>query len=214
MRFDRPPAAGACLLATLLLAACGGRDAASSKADASADSAAEPVAEASVPGSDSATEAPGSGSASEATTAPLSTADIDRWDRGIAGELEAVRAAAAKLKTAKTGEDTLSAMMGVQEMNTLEAGARAAGVDPERYKVIRSNLSSATGLLTPELGGIDTTILSPAQRAELKQGNESQLKQMEGSVPAEVIAALRPRATELRKKDMELVGARLKGAGM
>ena len=119
--------------------------------------------------------------------APLTPADIDRWERGIAGELEAVRAASAKLKTAKTGEDTLSAMMGVQEMNTVAAGAQAAGVDQERYKVIRSNLSAAAGYLTPELGGIDTTMLSPAQRTELKQGNEAQLKQMEGVVPAEVV---------------------------
>ncbi|MBA3317790.1 MAG: hypothetical protein H0T50_06815 [Gemmatimonadales bacterium] len=44
--------------------------------------------------------------------------------------------------------------------------------------------------------------------------NEAQLKQLEGMVPAEVVAALRPRAEALRKQDLELVGARLKGAGM
>jgi hypothetical protein len=32
-------------------------------------------------------------------------ADIDRWDNGIAGELEAVHSAAAKLKQAKAGDD-------------------------------------------------------------------------------------------------------------
>jgi hypothetical protein len=37
---------------------------------------------------------------------------------------------------------------------------------------------------------------------------------METDVPAAVIDAVRPRAVELRKKDLELVGARLKGAGM
>jgi hypothetical protein len=33
-------------------------------------------------------------------------------------------------------------------------------------------------------------------------------------VPADVVDAIKPRAAELRKKDMELVAARLKGAGM
>jgi hypothetical protein len=48
----------------------------------------------------------------------------------------------------------------------------------------------------------------------MRQGNEAQLQRMQTEVPAEVIEAIRPRAAELRKKDMELVAARLKGAGM
>jgi hypothetical protein len=42
---------------------------------------------------------------------PLTVADIDRWERGMAAELEAVRAGAAKRKAAKTADDTVSAMM-------------------------------------------------------------------------------------------------------
>ena len=42
------------------------------------------------------------------------------------GELQAVREAGAKLKSARTSDDTLNAMMGVQEMATVEAGAKAA----------------------------------------------------------------------------------------
>ena len=77
------------------------------------------------------------------------------------GELMAVRAAAAKMQSARSGEDSLNAMMGVQEMSTLSAGAQAAGVDEERYKFIRSNLSAAVSYLTPpELEGMDTTIAS------------------------------------------------------
>jgi hypothetical protein len=105
-------------------------------------------------------------------------------------------------------------MMGVQEMNTWAAGAQAAGLDQERYKFIRSNLSAVVGSLTPSLGGIDTTMLSQAQRDELRQGNEAQLQRMQAEVPADVVQAIRPRAVDLRKKDMDLVGARLKGAGM
>jgi hypothetical protein len=157
---------------------------------------------------------PASAPAADPGQAPLTVADIERWDKGMAGELQAVHAAAAKLKEAKNGNDTLTAMMGVQETATSEAGARAAGVDEERYKLIRSNLSAAASYLAPTVGGVDTTMLSADQRAELTRGNEAQLEQMKGMVPPDVVAALTPRAAELRKKDLELVGARLKGAGM
>jgi hypothetical protein len=183
---------------TLILYACGGQDKPKS------DEPAEAVA-------DTATTAP---APSNAGPAPLTVADIDRWERGIAGELEAVHAAAAKLKEAKTGNDSITAMMGVQEMTTLAAGAKAAGVDNERYNLIRTDLSAAAGYLAPSVGGIDTTMLSPEQREEMRKGNEAQLEQMKDRVPPDVVKALAPRAAELRKKDLELVAARLKGAGV
>jgi hypothetical protein len=68
--------------------------------------------------------------------------------------------------------------------------------------------------LTPSQGGVDTTMLSQAQRDEMRRMNEAQIQRMQAEVPAEVVEALRPRAVELRKKDLELVGERLKGAGM
>jgi hypothetical protein len=46
----------------------------------------------------------------------------------------------------------------------------------ERYKVIRSNLSAASSYLAPEVGGIDTAMLSPAQRDEMRHANDSLLK--------------------------------------
>jgi hypothetical protein len=188
-------------VAVALLVACGGKDA--SRAD-SADAAdpGDTVAEAPV---SAATPTP-----ANPTTAPLGVEDIDRWQRGMAAELEAVHQAAARLKGARTGEDTLSAMMGMNDMSTATAGAKAAGVDEERYKLIRSDLSAAAGYLAPQLGGVDTTMLSPAQRDEMRQGNEAQLKQMEDRVPPAVIEALRPRAADLRKQDLELTGERLK----
>ena len=201
-------AVSAGLLAILLLSGCGRKDA---KPDTSDETAASE--EAAVPA-----ETPNSSQsaqpASNPSTAPLTPADIDRWEKGIAGEMQAVKEATAKLKSARSNADTLNAMMAVQEVGTREAGAKAAGVDPERYAFIRSNLSAVVGYLTPALGGIDTTILSQAQRDELRQGNEAQLQRMQQEVPPAVVEAIRPRAVELRKKDMELVGARLKGVGM
>jgi len=152
--------------------------------------------------------------AAETGQPPLTVADIDRWASGMAAELEAVHAAAAQRKAAKTADDTVSAMMALQDQATLETGARAAGVDGERYNLIRSTLSEAASYLAPSVGGVDTTGLSPDQRAEMARGNAAQLEQMKDRVPPEVISALTPRAAALRKQDLELVAARMKGAGM
>jgi hypothetical protein len=197
------------LFTAVLVAACGGGDKAAREAAAAAQEAEESEA---TPAADAAQ--PPAAPAVSSTSRPVETADIDRWQKGLTGELEAVRAAAEKLRSAKSGGDTLSAMMSVQESATQEAGARAADVELERYKFIRSNLSAAASYLTPHLGGIDTTMLSQAQRDELRQMNQTQLQQLEKDVPREVIDALRPRADALRKQELELVGARLKGAGM
>jgi hypothetical protein len=200
-----PRAALACVLA-FTLSACGGGDADGDDAAPAAEAGTDTAGEAAAPADDS---APGN-----AAMTPVTVADIDSWQKGMAAELQAVRSAGAKMKEAKTSDDTLSAMMAVQEMATQEAGAKAVGMDLERYKFIRSELSAATSYLTPQLGGIDTTMLSPAQRDELRQGNLAQLKQMEERVPPSVVEALRPRAEQLRKQDLELVAQRLKSAGM
>jgi len=193
------------LLTLVVLAGCGGG---AGKDETHDEAVADAAGDSPAPAPDTA------GQSGSPSSAPLSVEDIGRWEKGMAAELAAVQEAGAKLKSARTGEDTLSALMGVQEMATTPAGAQAAGVDQERYSVVRSDLSAATAYLTPYLGGIDTTMLSPAQREEMRQMNAAQLKQMEGRVPAEVIEALKPKAEALRKKNLELAGARLKGAGM
>jgi len=189
------------------LCACGARDPrpdAGTQAAASEDAAAEPA-----PSDAASTAAP-----ADAGPKPLAVADIDRWDKGMAAELEAVHAAAARRQGAKTADDTVAAMMALQDMATLEAGAEAAGVDGERYNLIRSTFSEAASYLAPSVGGVDTTGLSPDQRAEMRAGNAAQLDQMKDRVPPDVVSALTPRAAELRRKDLELTVARMKGAGM
>jgi hypothetical protein len=200
-----PRTALACALA-VTLNACGG-------GDSDTDEAA-PAAEAA--DTEAASEAPQVSEAapSAGTVAPVTVAEIEGWKKGMSAELELVRAAGTKLKEAKTADDTLSAIMGLQEMATWEAVAKAADLDVERYKFVSSELSAAVSYLTPQLGGIDTTILSPAQRQELRESNAAQLKQMEERVPAEVVEALRPRAVDLRKQNLELAAERLKSAGV
>ena len=195
MLHARPFRMPRCLLAVTLVAACGGD---TRRNDPPAEAAAD------VPETD----------APNPVAAPLSVEDIGRWEKGMAAELATVQESGAKLLSARSGEDTLAALMGVQEMTTTPVGAKAAGMDRERYRTVRSNLAAAVSYLTPHLGGLDTTMLSVAQREEVRVMNAAQLKQLEGAVPAEVVEALRPRAETLRKKEIELAGARLKGAGM
>jgi hypothetical protein len=197
LRFQTP----GYFLTILLLAGCGGGG---DQRDSGEEAAADAPAPAEEPAGDPAGPA----------AAPLTTEDIGRWEKGMAAELAAVQEAGEKLVSARTGEDTLSAIMGVQEMSTMPIGAKAAGVDPERYNALRSDLSAAVSYLAPHVGGIDTTMLSPAQREEMRQMNAAQLQQMEARVPPPVVEALRPKAEALRKQDLELTGARLKGAGM
>jgi hypothetical protein len=197
------------LAISFLALGCGKKAADSSSTDSSDRSGTSMAA----PG-DSAAGGPAGFSPSNRASTPLTITDVQRWERGMEGELEAVQAAAAKMHSARSGEDSLNAMMGVQEMSTLSAGAQAAGVDEERYKFIRSNLSAAVSYLTPpELEGMDTTKMPQNLRDEFRNGRDASLKQMSPAVPTEVVDALRSRAAELRKKDMELAGARLKGAG-
>jgi hypothetical protein len=203
--FSPQPAGTILLLMLPLVFSCSGKNDDKATADVDENAAADTVP---------ASTNQGQPAAANPITAPLTPDDIGRWDKGMAGELKAIQEAAAKIKTARTGEDTLNAMMGVQEMATIGAGAKAAGLDQERYKFVRSNLSAVVSYLTPSQGGIDTTLLSQAQRDEMRQMNEAQIQRMQAEVPPEVVEALKPRAVELRKKDLELVGARLKGAGI
>ena len=62
-----------------------------------------------------------------AGSAPVTVEDIERWEKGMAAELAAVQEAGAKLGSAKTGEDTLAALMGVQEMTTTPSAPRRPG---------------------------------------------------------------------------------------
>jgi hypothetical protein len=146
--------------------------------------------------------------------APLTVDDIDRWQRGMEAELKAVQDAGVKLRNAKNSQDSLEAMMGANDMNTAEAGAKAAGLDVERYKFVRTNLSAAAGALSPIEMEMNTKDMPASMIEEMNKGRAATLERMVVDVPTPVVEALRPRAAELRKQDMTLVGERLKASGI
>ena len=197
--------------AALLAVACKPAERAASDDDsaAAADSATV-TGQSSAPNAAAATATPG-GTSAEAS---LTVGDIDRWQRGMEAELAAVRDAGKQLKAAKTANDTMSAMMAANETSTRAAGAKAAGVDENRYNVIRSTLSSLAAYMAPIEMEMNVKDMPPEMVAQMKQGREQSLERASAGIPKDVLDALRPRAAELRKKDLTLTGERLKAAGM
>ena len=148
------------------------------------------------------------------TSASLAVADIERWQRGMEAELKAVHDAGAKLKSAKSAADSANVVFAVNEMETRDAGASAAGLDPERYQFVRTALSAAVGYLSPLEMEMKLDQMPASMVEEMKKGRVTALERMADKVPADVVEALRPRAAALRKQDMTLTGERLKAAGI
>ncbi|MFL5402484.1 MAG: hypothetical protein ACJ8BF_06665 [Gemmatimonadales bacterium] len=212
------------LIPTAVLLGCGEKKPETASGDSAVVNTASPevsdTTSASAPdsASPSASEA-SSGAATNEASRPVTVEDIDRWEKGMAGEGQAVQEIAGKAK-AQTSEEKTKLMMEVQEGSTAPAGAQAAGLDESRYDFVRSHLSNAVKYLAPLAlqMGPEAAKLPPSMRAkmekDLQNEAESYFKQMTWALPPEVIEALRPRAAELRKKDLELITARLKAAGI
>jgi hypothetical protein len=192
------------LAITTIVAACSRSEQANT-----ADSAAAADTAASA----SATPAPTPSPANN-TPASLTADDIDRWQEGMDAELEAVKKAGADLKAAKTSNDTLTAMTAANDMSTRDAGAKAAGVDGERYQLIRTTLSSVVGQMAPIEQEMDVSKLPATAVAELKKSREAGLAQATAELSPQLVEALKPRAAALRKQGLTLTAERLKASGM
>jgi hypothetical protein len=148
------------------------------------------------------------------TPASLTADDIDRWQKGMDAEIEAVKKAGADLEAAKTNNDTLTAMMAANDMSTRDAGAKAAGVDGERYQLIRTTLSSIVGQMAPIEQEMDVSKLPATAVAELKKSRDAGVAQATAELSPQLVEALKPRAAALRKQDLTLTAERLKASGM
>lgn len=192
-----------------LAAGCGGKD---RDASTGGDSAATPdtAATAEAP----ATSAAAAPSASENAPVPIGVADIDRWQRGMQGELEAVRKAGESLRSAKTGTDSANAIFAANEMSTRGAGASAAGVDEERYQLIRTTLSPIVAQMSPLELEMNVSQMPASMVEQMKKGRAEALASAVAELPPALVKALEPRAADLRKQDLALVAERLRAAGM
>jgi hypothetical protein len=155
---DAGPIALLPLMAAVLLA-CGGSDAA---VDSSAASAPSPA-----PSSSGAASAPDA-----STPFAFTEADLDALERGLKKETELFRASqdrAAKAKTpAERGEATQSGF----EDATIPEGAKAAGLDVERYRRVRETVNETLTSMSfrGDVNGpmrLDTALASPETKAKL-----------------------------------------------
>ena len=192
-------------LGLMILSSCSKGDSAAEDTSASAQNAPIDTAAANA----SIAPQPGTGNA-----APVTVGDIEKWQRGMAAELVAVQQAGEKMKSARNSADSLDNLTAVQEMSTLNAGAAAAGLDPERYKFVRSTLSQVALALSPLELDMDLKAMPPGFADQLKAQGAQNLERMKADAPTEVVEAMRARALQLRKQHTDLVAARLKAAGM
>jgi hypothetical protein len=158
------------------LAACsGGAD------DAGADSAAADAA-ATVPARATET-APATPPGAEADE-PIGEQDLAVYERGLAAEVAAYRAALANVQKARSASDSSLALLAMMPAAMGDSAARAAGVSRARYR----RLDDVFG------GAISRSIMNPAMAKTMGEGDTSHI----ASLPPEAQQRMRDNMAEMR----------------
>lgn len=95
------------------------------------------VADAASPTRDAAPPAPASGQPDANAPAAFTEADLDAYERGMTAEIEIIKAAQQRQASAKTPEERSQAMQAQWDDQSAPAAAKAAGIDPDRYRRTR-----------------------------------------------------------------------------
>ena len=148
----------------LVLAACGTGDPAADSTAAAAGGDTAATAAAPPP------DAPGGAPAD----APVTTADLDVFERALRAEIALVNDAVASKAKATTGEDSLTATFAALNTNTEPEAARQAGITVERYRQLSRVLGDALGKrqmnpgMQGMMAGMDTSDIA-SQPAEVQE---------------------------------------------
>ena len=150
-------------IALLLVAAACGKDANQTEGGSS-----EPVA-----GTAASSSSGEAATATESNTpAELTAGNLDAFERGFAKEIELVKAAQEKARTATTPAARGEAMQAQWEDQTIPGGAEAAGVAPDAYRQVRRTVKDV--LQTLDFQGkiegpmqMDTAHATPEMREQL-----------------------------------------------
>jgi hypothetical protein len=112
------------------------------------------------------------GAASPDQPLDLTEADLDAYERGLQKEIELVRAAQERARTATTPQARAEATQAQWKEQTMPEAARAIGVTPERYQQVRETVHEV--LQTLDFQGkiegpmqMDTARATPEMRARL-----------------------------------------------
>ena len=122
------------------------------------------------PSSASGTEPAAAGASEQA--AELTPADLEAYAKGLAKETELVRAAQERGRTATTPQARGEAQQAQWEDATIPEGAKAAGLDVERYRGVRETVHRTFRWLDYQgkIDGpmqLDTTSATPDMKARL-----------------------------------------------
>ena len=153
------------------------------------------TAERDVPAADSAATSPAVVAVPAAPArGPLTAADLDAYERGLAHEIALVEAAQVRLGAAGTPDERGAAMQAQYETSTIPAAAAHLGMDAERYRDLRGTVHGV--LRTLDMAGmiegpvsVDTARASPELRTRLSDPY--------GALPREAAEALRARLDRL-----------------
>ena len=116
--------------------------------------------------------APAAAAEAPATTRDLTTEDLDAYAKGLARETELVRAAQERARTATTPRERGDAQQAQWEDQTIPEGAKASGLDADRYRVVRNTVNTTFRWLDfqGKIDGpmqLDTTTAPPDMKAQL-----------------------------------------------
>lgn len=123
-----------------------------------------------------------------APDAPLTEADLDAYVRALEAEVALLRSAVERRTQAKTGEDTLSAMLAATESETVPAAARQAGLDAGRYRHLDEAFGRAVG----------ARLQNPGMLAAMANPDTSFLKDLPADQAAQQRAQLAKNMAEMQ----------------
>jgi hypothetical protein len=169
------------------------------------------------------------------TGAPLTAADFDAYERGIRKEKEILDELVRKAATTTKDEDKMELMMAAMEDQTMDDGARAAGLSLERYKDLANRMGQVLGASSKSVMGsalrqqtlaseaqIDSLAaqgMPAAQIADMRKGNAQMREQMDTNeknaleqIAPDAREVFQQRAAQLDSLRMTTVGLRMKVA--
>ena len=122
-------------------------------------------------------------------------ADLEKFERGLRREIEAVKAARAKAASAKTAQERGEAMQAEWDTATIPLGAETSGLAEARYRDVRAGVDRVFTILDfqNKIDGplsIDLERASPEMKAQVSGDAFAGL-------PTEAAAALRARMDRL-----------------
>jgi DNA-directed RNA polymerase specialized sigma24 family protein len=170
-----------------------------------------------------------------AAKTPLTAADFDAYQRGITKEKEILDELVKKAATTTKDEEKMELMMAAMEDQTMDDGARAAGLSLERYKELSQRMGEVLGASSKGVMGsalrkqtldsekqIDELAaqgMPAAQIADMRKGNAQMREQMDTQeknaleqIAPDAREVFQQRAAQLDSLRMTTVGLRMKVA--